>query len=108
MYGWTQMGTRHRFKLVTGVSTGALVAPYAFLGPEYNEELKEIFTNITGKDVFRVRNVISWLWNESFADTAPLHKLIKKYIDDDKLKAIAQAHSQGSRLYIGTTNLLQL
>ena len=105
IYGWTQMGTRPRFKLVTGISTGALVAPIAFLGPEYNEELKQIFTNITAKDVFRVRNVVSWLWNESFADTDPLHKLIKDHIDDDKLKATAQAHSQGSRLYIGTTNL---
>jgi hypothetical protein len=98
IYGWTQMGSRPRFKLVTGVSTGALVAPIAFLGPEYNEELKQIFTNITAKDVFRVRNVVSWLWNESFADTDPLHKLIKDHIDDDKLKATAQAHSQGSRL----------
>ena len=105
VYGWTQMGNRPDFKLVTGISTGALVATLAFLGPEFNEELKEVFTTITANNVFRIRNVVSWLWNESFADTRPLKQLIKKHATKDLLRAIAAAHARGRRLYIGTTNL---
>ncbi len=105
LYGWTQQGSRPRFKLVTGISTGALIAPLAFLGPEYDEELKEMFTTIKAKNVFRVRNFISWLWNESFADTGPLVKLIEKYADAAALEAIARAHANGRRLYMGTTSL---
>jgi len=44
LYGWTEAGTRPEFKLVTGVSTGALIAPFAFLGPAYDERLKALYT----------------------------------------------------------------
>ena len=105
IYGWTQTGRRPTFKLVTGISTGALIASFAFLGPEYNEKLKEVFTTVTTKDIFHVRSFVSWLWKESFADTGPLEKLIAKYADEDALEAIARAHNRGRRLYFGTANL---
>jgi len=105
LYGWTQAGSRLKFKLVTGISAGALIAPCAFLGSDYDEELKEMFTATTAKNVFHIRNFISWLWSESFADTAPLAKLIAKYADETALEAIAEGHARGRRLYIGTTNL---
>ena len=50
--GWTEAGTRPRFKLVTGISTGALMAPFAFLGPEYDARLKEAYTTISDKDIY--------------------------------------------------------
>jgi len=105
LYGWTQARSRPDFKLVTGISTGALIAPCAFLGSDYDEQLKEIFTTTTAEKVFHIRSFMSWLWNESFADTGPLAKLIERYVDEAALKAIARAHARGKRLYIGTTNL---
>jgi hypothetical protein len=103
--GWTQAGTRPKFKLVTGISTGALIAPFAFLGPEYDEELKRAYTATTTRDIFNARNIISLLWNESFADTGPLESSIKRQVNDEVLRAIAEEHAHGRRLYIGTTNL---
>jgi len=103
--GWTQAGTRPKFKIVTGISTGTIIATLAFLGAEYDEILKEIYTTVATSNIFNTRNLVSWLWNESFADTKPLKKLIEKYADESKLKAIAKEHLNGRRLYLGTTNL---
>ncbi len=103
--GWTQAGTRPKFKIVTGISTGTIIATLAFLGAEYDEVLKEIYTTATTSIVFNKSNFISCLYNKSFADTEPLKKLIEKYSDETVLKAIAKEHLNGRRLYLGTTNL---
>jgi len=102
--GWTASGTRPEFKFVTGVSTGAIIAPLAFLGPEYDGVLKEGFTTIGAEDIYQKRGV-SALWSDSLVDSAPLENLINKYIDQAVLIAVARAHSQGRRLYIGTTHM---
>jgi len=102
--GWTRAGTRPEFKLVTGISTGALIAPFAFLGPEYDNTLKQAYTTVGAKDIYITR-WISFLWNDAFADSTPLAKLIKRYVTKDVLQAVAKAHRQGRRLYIATTHL---
>jgi hypothetical protein len=101
--GWTQAGTRGKFKIVTGISTGSLIAPYAFLGPEYDQKLKEAYTTISGKDIGTKRNILSLLWSESLMDTTPLKNHIAQLMDEQMLKDIAKAHAQGRRLYVGTT-----
>jgi hypothetical protein len=106
--GWTQAGTRPKFKLVTGISTGALIAPFAFAGPEYDEKLKHFSTTIATKDVLDVQGILGlfpWPWAESFADAAPSERLIEQHVDHRLLKAVAREHAAGRRLYIGTTNL---
>jgi len=103
--GWTKAGTRPEFKLVTGVSTGALIAPAAFLGPDYDERIRQIYTETTTKDIVTFRSVFSWLWGDSLADTKPLQNLIEANLDEEVFAAIAAEHRRGRRLYIGTTNL---
>ena len=103
--GWTQAGTRPKFKIVTGISTGAIIAVLAFVGAEYDYMLKEIYTTVATSSIFSTRNLISWFWNESFADSKPLKMLIEKYTDETSLKSIAKEHLKGKRLYLGTTNL---
>ncbi|AEI36488.1 patatin-like phospholipase family protein [Francisella salina] len=104
--GWTQSGKRPEFYLVTGISTGALVAPFAFLGEKYDQRLKEAFTTISAKDVFEINVTDAILGNSSsLASTEPLKKLIEKYLTEEVLMDIIKAHNQGRRLYIGTTNL---
>jgi predicted acylesterase/phospholipase RssA len=108
LYGWSQSGKRPQFQVVTGISTGALIAPLAFLGSDCDEELKQIYTSISDKDIFDVKGCLGFvgmLWNESYADTKPLSKLIEKTLTQEKINAIACEHAKGRRLYIGTTYL---
>jgi predicted acylesterase/phospholipase RssA len=103
--GWTEHGTRPEFNLVTGVSTGALSAPFAFLGPAYDQQLKDVYTTITAKDVLEARGIFAAIWNDAMADNAPLQVLVAKYVDEDMLAKISAEHKKGRNLLIGTTNL---
>ena len=102
--GWTRAGTRPTFKLVTGISTGALIAPFAFLGSEYDDVLRNFYTGVSTEDIAKPWG-ISALWKDSFTDSSPLVEIIANSVDHNFLKKIAEAHNEGSRLYIGTTNL---
>ena len=103
--GWTAAGSRPTFKAVTGVSTGALIAPFAFLGPEYDKVLEEVYTTISPEDVARPRSIIAAIQNDGMADNQPLWALISKYVDERLLAAIAAEHEKGRILLIGTTDL---
>lgn len=105
LVGWTASGTRPEFNMVTGVSTGALTAPFAFLGADYDEKLKTVYTTTTTKDIVTKRNPIAAAFSDSMADTTPLKKLIAKYIDSEMIVDIAREHKKGRRLFIGTVNL---
>jgi len=103
--GWTESGTRPNFKIVTGISTGALIAPFAFLGPDFDVVLKQFYTGITTDEILKKRGLIGALRGESLADPTPLIALIESLVDKDFLKAVGQEHARGKRLYIGTTHL---
>jgi len=105
MNGWTEKGTRPEFKMVTGVSTGALIAPFAFLGPEYDAPLREVYTSMTPDKVFRARGLPAALFNDAMADTGPLAEIIAQYADQKMLDAIAAEYRKGRLLMIGTTDL---
>ena len=103
--GWSEHGTRPQFKIVTGVSTGALTATYAFLGPEYDTLIEKLYTSITDQDVYRNRNPFSALFGDSLRDTSPLRRMIESWIDSELLARVAEEHRKGRRLYIATTDL---
>jgi predicted acylesterase/phospholipase RssA len=103
--GWTRSGTRPTFKLVTGVSTGALIAPFAFLGPDYDERLKALYTSVSLKDIASERNILSVLFGDAMADTTPLWRLLEKYVTPAMLEAIAVERQKGRTLLVATTNL---
>ena len=105
MNGWTAVGTRPTFKMVTGVSTGALIAPFAFLGSDYDAQLREVYTTMTPDKVFRMRGLTAALFDDAMADTAPLAEIIAKYADQKLLEAIAVEYNKGRLLMIGTTDL---
>ncbi len=102
--GWGDAGNRPAFDLVTGVSSGALIAPFIFLGRERDDQLREIFTKYGRKDIFAY-NVPSLLEGAALVDDAPLSHLIAKYIDREFIREVAQERSKGRVLLIGTTNL---
>lgn len=103
--GWTAHGDRPQFKLVTGISTGALIAPFAFLGSTYDDTLRLLYTGITSRDIFRLKSLVTVLWRDAVADTAPLARKLDQYVDAAMLAAVAAEHHKGRRLIIGTTQL---
>ena len=103
--GWTAAGTRPEFDVVTGVSTGALTAPFAFLGPKYDAALKEVFTTSDTEDIAIARPVRGLLGGDSLASNAPLAKVVAHYVSEEFLAEVAAEHRKGRRLLIGTTNL---
>jgi predicted acylesterase/phospholipase RssA len=105
LVGWTEAGTRPTFKMVTGVSTGALAAPFAFLGPAYDDALRDVYTAVTPRDVFRQRSWLAAVFSDSVADTAPLFALISKHATGEMLAEIAREYRRGRLLLIGTTQL---
>lgn len=109
MLGWTASGTRPAFDVVTGISAGALIAPFAFLGPAYDPQLREVFTAVELRDVLRVGSHVSTVFaavfGEALADASPLYQLIARHADAAMLEAIAREYARGRLLLIGTTNL---
>jgi predicted acylesterase/phospholipase RssA len=104
LVGWSDAGTRPTFDLVTGVSSGALIAPFVFLGRERDGQLREIFTKYGRKDIYTY-NVHGLIDGSALADDTPLALLIEKYVDDAFLQEIARERAKGRILLIGTTNL---
>ena len=102
---WTELGTRPSFKMVTGVSTGALIAPFAFLGPAYDGSLRDVYTTMTPEKVYRKRGILAALYDDAMADTTPLSEVIAHYADEKLLQAIAAEYLKGRLLMIGTTDL---
>jgi predicted patatin/cPLA2 family phospholipase len=103
--GWTAAGNRPEFSMVTGISTGSLIAPFAFLGSAYDNRLTEIYTKYSTKDLVKKRSVVGMISSASAADVTPLKRLIAGYVDANLIAAIAEEHRKGRRLWIGTTNL---
>ena len=90
---------------MTGVSTGALTAPFAFLGKNYDSELKLLYTSVSQKDILAKRNLYAAVFGDAMADTTPLYHLIKKYVTQDMLNQIAAEYAKGRLLLIGTVDL---
>ncbi len=103
--GWTAAGTRPKFDIVTGVSAGALTAPFAFLGPKYDPALKHVFTESHTNDIAVLTPVRGLLGGSAMSSNAPLAKIIAHYVTPSFLAEVAAEHRKGRRLLIGTTNL---
>ena len=102
LVGWSGRGDRPEFDVVTGISTGALIAPFAFLGPKYDEQLKRFYTAVRSDELYTLRPVRA-LFGEAFADTAPMAARIDAFLTPSVLADMADAHRRGRRLYVGTT-----
>ena len=102
--GWTVTGMRPEFDVVTGISTGALQATAAFLGPDYDQALAA-FNDVDNEDIFISAGTTALLTKESIYDTAPLKAMLAELLDRETIDAVAAEHRKGRHLFIGTTNL---
>lgn len=108
--GWYDTGTLPKFKLVTGVSTGSMIAPFAFLGGPYIEQLRKIYTTISDKDVHTIRalnGLYGVVFADALSDTKPLYELISRYVTREMLADIAAEYAKGRLLLVATASLDQ-
>jgi predicted acylesterase/phospholipase RssA len=103
--GWTAAGGRPEFKLVTGVSTGALIAPFAFLGPKYDGRLRDFYTNTGPSDIVEPRSLLAAFTGDALADNRPLWNRVAREVDRALLDEIAAEYQKGRLLLIGTSDL---
>ncbi len=103
--GWTESGRRPRFDIVTGVSTGALMSVFAFLGSRYDDLLEDLYTRTNNSRIYRRKPLLAGLTGASMYDYTPLKHEIERLIDDRLLDEIAREHRRGRRLYVATVNL---
>ncbi|MBX9749700.1 MAG: patatin-like phospholipase family protein [Roseococcus sp.] len=103
--GWSELGTRPSFFLVTGVSTGALTAPFAFLGSAWDAALRAVYTEVTVADILEHRYYTAAIFDDAMADNRPLYRTISRHMDERMLAEIARAYDGGRLLLIATTNL---
>lgn len=104
LVGWSESGTRPKFDVVTGVSTGALQATFAFLGPKYDAVLTDLYTDTHSHEIFTHRGVTGLL-GDSLMDTEALATKIAEVVTPEILAEVAEEHRRGRRLYVATTNL---
>jgi hypothetical protein len=103
--GWSEHGTRPEFTLVTGISAGALIAPFAFLGPEYDDLIRRFYTTSSTKDIINRWTPVKSLRRGAIANSEPLRQLLAEVVDEELVRAIAAEHRRGRVLVVGTTNL---
>jgi predicted acylesterase/phospholipase RssA len=104
MVGLTRSGSRPEFAVVTGVSAGALVAPYAFLGPTWDARLRDVYTSGTASHLLRSRG-LGALFGSSLYSGKPLQQLVDAYASDEMIQAIAREADQGRLLLVATTDV---
>jgi predicted acylesterase/phospholipase RssA len=103
--GWTAAGTRPEFSVVSGVSTGALIAPFAFLGPAYDATLRDVYTSGVAESLLNAPNIVHALFGSGLFGNTHLRELVARYVGHDMLGAIAAEYARGRQLLIVTTNL---
>lgn len=106
LVGLSASGSRPSYDVVTGVSTGALIAPFAFLGPSADHDLRRFYTETTEQDIVTPRPLlIAAGFSDALMDSTPLRQKIEAIVDKAFLQKIAAEHRKGRRLFVVTTNL---
>jgi predicted patatin/cPLA2 family phospholipase len=107
LVGWSARGNRPSFDVVTGVSTGALSAPFAYLGRDYDPQLKAVYAEASADTIYRTRSVFAAVTEDAMADSAPLRNMIAQHVSGAMVRRIAEEYRKGRLLLILTTNLDQ-
>lgn len=102
---WSESGTRPSFRGVSGISTGAIIAVFAFLGSDYDDTLQELYSSFSTDQLIEETLVSGIVSGTALTDTTKLAGMIAKYVTPEIMAQIAAEHRKGRRLLIGTTNL---
>ncbi len=105
LQGWTHSGKRPSFAIVTGISAGALIAPFAFLGAEWDDRLQAAFIDGRSAKLLRRRSGLGVLFSGGIYEAEPLRRLVESYVDNQLIVDIAKENAKGRRLLVATTDL---
>ena len=103
--GWSESGTRPPFDVITGISAGAMMSTFAFIGPQHDDLLAELIVGVKRQDFLRRRSLLGVIPGASLYTSRRLAQKIEKVITPAILCEVAAAHRAGRRLYVATTNL---
>jgi hypothetical protein len=103
--GWTAARTRPTFSVVSGVSTGGLIAPFAFLGPHYDDTLKEVYTSGIAESLLNDPSIMRVLFGSGLFGNTRLRELVARYVGPEILAQVARENAKGRKLLIATTDL---
>ena len=103
--GWTAAGTRPAFSVVSGVSTGGLIAPFAFLGSQYDDTLREVYTSGIASSLLDDPSIIRVLFGSGLFGNKRLRELVARYVGPEILAAVARENAKGRKLLVVTTDL---
>ncbi|MCC8956902.1 patatin-like phospholipase family protein [Bradyrhizobium sp. Pear77] len=103
--GWTAAGNRPNFSVVSGVSTGGLIAPFAFLGPRYDDTLREVYTSGIAESLLQDPSLMRVLFGSGLFGNKRLRELVARYVGQDVLSEVARENAKGRKLLIVTTDL---
>ena len=104
MKGWSETGERPDFEVVTGVSTGALAAPFVYLGSDYDDELAEAYTGGAAAGLLQSRG-LGALIGSGIYKSEPLRALVERFVDEDLMRSVAAEYAEGRVLLVATTDL---
>jgi hypothetical protein len=104
LIGLDRRGERPPFAVVTGVSTGALLAPFAFLGPDWDQQLTEAYTSGGSEHLLQSRS-FGFLFRSSIYKGQPLLDLVNHFVTDALIQAVARESAKGRLLLVATTYL---
>lgn len=104
MVGLSRSGTRPEFAVVTGISTGALIAPYAFLGPTWDARLRDVYTSGAADKLLQSRG-LGVFFGSSVYSGKPLQQLVDSYASDEMIQAVAREAAKGRLLLVATTDV---
>ena len=103
--GWTARGDRPEFSIVTGISTGAIIALFAYLGPDYDDEMHEVYTQYSTDQLISRTFFAALTGGIAITNTQGYRALIEEHVDDEVMRRLAEEHAKGRTLLVGTTNL---
>ena len=104
LIGFSQQGNRPQFDIVTGVSAGALIAPFAFLGPSWDVRLGENFSGGHSEN-FLVSRWLGVLFRPGLYENEPLVKFVDDFVTDEMIREVADQAARGRLLLVATTDL---
>ncbi|MBW7964866.1 patatin-like phospholipase family protein [Bradyrhizobium sp. BR 10261] len=103
--GWSAAGNRPTFSVVSGVSTGGLIAPFAFLGSQYDDTLRELYTSGIAESLLNDPSIIRVLFGSGLFGNTRLRELVARYVGPELMAQVARESAKGRRLLVVTTDL---
>ena len=104
LIGLEESGQLKDYSIVTGISAGALMAPFVFIGGDAFSRMKDVMLNINDKSVLGKKNFLNTVFKDAFTDGENLYQFIAEAFPEPMIEQIAAQHRSGKRLFIGTTH----